>query len=331
MFTLTEHDFEAIDLLKDFTPQKVFDAHVHLHVASTMPNQYHPDGAFYRKYGTYDNYISDMSPFFSHARNFRLNIMPMPDVAMNDRTNRFREIANNHVFDEFSKHTEVVISPYIMHGDTPEEIWNLATKPGVRGLKCYCFSATSSDPEFCMIGDFLPESAWDIANQLHLAIVLHMMRPAALSDDDNFRYITQMSHKYPNAQLILAHCARGFASWTVVDKIKALEDIGNIWFDMAAVCESPPIAACIMKNAGKRTLWGSDYPICMNRGKVVSMGTDFAWFINQKFPKRSSPCFVALENLMAFRQAAIMLNLDKTQISDLFYANAMNLFRVAES
>lgn len=169
MFTLTEHDLEAIDLLKDFTPQQIFDAHVHLHVASTMPNQYHPDGAFYREYGTYDNYISDMSPFFSHAKDFRLNIMPMPDVAMNDRANKFREIANNHVFDEFSKHTEVVVSPYIMHGDTAEEIWNLATQPGVRALKCYCFSATSSDHEFCTIDDFLPESAWDIANQLHLA------------------------------------------------------------------------------------------------------------------------------------------------------------------
>jgi len=33
-----------------------------------------------------------------------------------------------------------------------------------------------------------------------------------------------------------------------------------------------------------------------------------------------------MENLMAFYQAALLLNLDQTQIEDIFYNNAANLF-----
>ncbi len=327
MFTLQQYDREVIELLGDFVPERVFDTHVHLHDASTIPNQYHPNGAFYRDYGTVEAYIADMGPFLQNVKTLKLNIMPMPDWAMNDRSNGLRVKANAHVLNQLAKHPECVGSAYVMHGDDAEQIYQMATAPGIGALKCYCFSAEHMDHEWCTIGDFLPEEAWEVAHQLGIPIILHMMRPAALSDADNFSYITRMTHRYSNAKLVLAHCARGFASWTVVDKIRQLEDQGNIWFDMAAVCESPPIAACILKNAAKRTMWGSDYPICMNRGKVVSMGTDFCWFINQQFPKRSSPCFVAAENLMAFRQACVMLDLDKTQIEDLFYWNAMELFK----
>jgi len=330
MFPVQKNDLEAIELLKGFVPKKVFDTHVHLHVAASMPTQYDPNGTFYRERGTVNDYMTDMMPLLPGAETIRLNIMPMPDVGMNDHTLRLRELANEHIFQQLLEHPDQVGSPYIMHGDSEEDIIKLVQHPGIKALKCYCFSADTMDHEYCTIDEYLPEAAWDVANQLGLAIVLHMMRPAALSDEANFTYVSKMSKKYSNAQLILAHCARGFASWTVVDKIRELEDTGNIWFDMAAVCESTPIAACILKNAAKRTLWGSDYPICMNRGKVVSMGTDFAWFINQPFPKRSSPCFVALENLMAFRQAAIMLDLDQTQIEDLFYWNAMSLFNLSD-
>lgn len=330
VLSVQESDLAAIEFLKDFIPQKVFDAHVHLHVAATMPTQYNPKGVFYRKKGTFEDYLVDMSPFLPGAQTVRLNAMPMPDVAMNERSLHLREQANGHIFQQVAAHSGCVGSPYIMNGDSGEDILKLAQTPGVKALKCYCFSAGVSDHEHCTIDEYLPEAAWDIADQLGLGIVLHMMRPGALSDEDNFSYITKMTRRYANAQLILAHCARGFASWTVVDKIRALEDCGNIWFDMAAVCESAPIAACVLKNAGKRTVWGSDYPICMNRGKVVSMGTNFAWFIGKTVPEYANPCFVAIENLLAFRQAAVMLQLDQTQIEDLFYRNALHLFGVTD-
>jgi len=83
--------------------------------------------------------------------------------------------------------------------------------------------------------------------------------------------------------------------------------------------------ACILKNAGKRTMWGSDYPVCMYRGRAISLGTGQIWLDDERFEELNR-AYVATENLMAFWQASRLLDLDKTQISDLFYNNAVSLF-----
>ena len=164
-----------------------------------------------------------------------------------------------------------------------------------------------------------------VANEKKLPIILHLFRHAALSDPDNFRYITTMTQRYPDAQLVLAHCARGFVSWTMMKAVKELEDRGNIWFDLSAICESGPIAACILKNAAKRTMWGSDYPAAMLRGRTISVGRSQTWLTGEHFvgPQRA---LIPAESLMALYQASLLLNLDQTQIDDIFYNNAETLF-----
>ena len=164
-----------------------------------------------------------------------------------------------------------------------------------------------------------------VANEKKLPIILHLFRRGALSDPENFRYITTMTKRYPNAQLVLAHCARGFAGWSMMKAIKELEDQGNIWFDLSAICEAAPMAACILKNAGKRTMWGSDYPAAMLRGRSVGVGKWQDWLVDDHFsgPERA---LIPAENLLAFYHAALLLDLDQTQIEDIFYNNAAALY-----
>jgi glutamate-1-semialdehyde 2,1-aminomutase len=164
-----------------------------------------------------------------------------------------------------------------------------------------------------------------VANEKKLPIILHLFRKAALSDPDNLQYVNTMAKKYPNAQLVLAHCGRAFASWTLMDSIHKLQDNGNIWFDLAAVCEFGTMAACILKNAGKRVLWGSDYNVGMLPGRAISVGSWQDWLDGEDY-KGTERALVATENLMAFYQAALLLNLDQTQIEDIFYNNASQLF-----
>ena len=153
------------------------------------------------------------------------------------------------------------------------------------------------------------------------------MRPAALSDPENFSYITNMAKEYPNVKLVLAHCARGFASWTAVSKVQQLEDTGNIWFDLSAICEPSPMMACILKNAGKRTVWGTDYPSCLYRGRAISIGKGQNWLIGPAFSELNRS-YILCESLMALYQSALLLNLDATQIEDIFYNNAIQLFNI---
>ena len=141
-----------------------------------------------------------------------------------------------------------------------------------------------------------------------------------LADEENFSYIDRMTDKYPDTPVVLAHCARAFAGWTAVREIPKLADRENIWFDLSAVCETGPMMASILKTAGKRTMWGSDWPVCLNRGRVVSLVDDQQWLLDDNY------AYVGAENLFAFYQAALLLALDATQVEDIFYNNACRLF-----
>ena len=328
MFSVLPQDLEMVELYRDFLPQKIIDAHVHLHEKHAIPESFDPNGAFRREVGTAETYLADVSTFLPGVKAFGIHAFPMPDFAMNQRESGLRESANAHVSKQASTHSNVAGSVYVMQGDTKADIQAMLELPGIRGIKCYWFSSGNRKGEECSVSDYLPEAAWEIANIRRLPIVLHMMHPHALSDERNLSYILSMTKKYPNAQLILAHCARAFAPWTVVKSIGSLTERENVWFDTAAICESSPMMACLLHHGGMRLLWGTDYPICMNRGKVISLGTGFHWLVGSATPQGARPSTVLAENLLAFYQTALILNLDQTQIDRVFYGNAAELLKM---
>lgn len=322
---IREIDLAMAEHLGGFLPRRIFDAHTHMHVSRTIPRVSGPEGIFFRDQGRPEDYREDLGQLLPGVETIRLNMMPMPDPILSHRDNGLRSVANAHVELLHREHPQHVHSAYILPGDTEEQLEELVVRGGVRGFKCYCYGAGKEDLESLAIEEYLPRAAWEVAELHKLPIILHMMRREALSDPENFSYICTMAKRYPRARLVLAHCARGFAAWTAVEKIRELEDQGNIWFDLSAICESGPMMACILKNAGKRTMWGSDYPICLNRGRAVSVAFGQTWLLGEKYegPQRA---LIALENLMAFYQASLLLNLDQTQVEDIFYYNAAACF-----
>ena len=88
------------------------------------------------------------------------------------------------------------------------------------------------------------------------------------------------------------------------------------------------MAACIRATGGKRVLWGSDYPVCMHRGRAISWGTGYLWLLDEMVEEENA-CVLALENLLATRLACSLLDLDATQVQDIFYNNAAELFHLA--
>lgn len=327
VFPLNEQDRRMAEMYRDFLPKKVFDAHAHIHLAKACPTASRPDSVFCRSAATPDDYKADMLPLLPGVEAVRLNMLPMVDPVITDTANGLRKLGNDHVITLTESYPGNVASPYIVASDSRQDMDLLTSHPGVRGLKCYAYGAGKPDLNALTIGEYLPETAWEIANEKKLSITLHLFRRVGLADPDNFSYINTMAKKYPNARLILAHCARGFAALPAVKSIRQLEDCGNIWFDLAAICESGPMMACIMKNAGKRTLWGSDYPICFNRGRAVSLGDWQTWLSGPECDHLDRG-YVAGENLMAFYQAALLLDLDQTQIEDVFYNNALHLLEL---
>lgn len=328
LFSYSEQDVHVVELYKEFLPQKVFDAHTHMYCAEDLPGLACPGSIFGRQRGTYSDYMEDMGFFLPGVEEVRLNMLPMPHVQMFDQTNGRRDHANAFIADQLDDFPGNVGAPYVFPCDSEEDIGNMLAHPGMRAMKVYCFGATPrADYNTCLPAEFVPEAAWSVSAQTQIPIVLHMMKPHALSDEDNLQYITQMARRYPDARLILAHCARAFSAWTVLKSIDKLAGLDNIWFDMAAICEPTPIAACILHTAGERVMWGSDYPICMHKGKAFSLNHGFYWMTEKPLEALGMDSgYFAGENLLAFYLSAKLLDLDQTQIDRIFYKNAMDLF-----
>lgn len=323
---IREADLRLVEIYRDFLPEQVFDAHVHLYLDEAIPRFRGADGVFFRGTATAEHYLSDMLPLLPGVKQVRMNMMPFPDTVLNDTANGLREKANGHILEQLRLHPEHVGACYVLASDDAQTIGDMVSKPGIRAIKPYYFSAGASANGNTAVEEFLPQAAWEVSQETGIPIVLHMMRAKSLADEGNFAYVQAMTGKYPGAPLVLAHCARGFAAWTAVTAIPRLAERDNIWFDMSSVCEVGPIMAAIQKTGGKRIMWGSDWPVCLNRGRAISMADGQLW-VTETPGTHSSYALVAAESLLALYQTALLMDLDQTQIDSIFYRNASALFQ----
>ena len=176
---------EAIELLKDFVPEKVFDAHAHLYVADTVP-RVAGTAAFPQEFSAPEDYVNHMRPFLPNAKEIRGNFFTMPDPAMVDRAVLQR--ANDHVFAAVKASRRHVASPYVVMSDTEETIGELVSRPESVAIKCYCYGADVPKHGDLAIGEFLPEAAWVVSQQTGKPIILHMQKNRALSDPENLSF-----------------------------------------------------------------------------------------------------------------------------------------------
>lgn len=317
----TEYDLQAAKKLNDFLPEKMFDAHMHVN--------HLPSGE--RDCTTIDSYKKEMQPLLGD-RTLRTNAIVMPTNDLHDPAERDRSEA--FLKSELNAHPDCVGEIIVMPTDTPEEIEKRLAHERITGLKCYHFYAPRKDTYQAGIEEYLPVSAWEVASKHKLSITLHMVRDASLADPGNLAYIKEMAKKYPDATLILAHAARAFAAWTAIETIDEIAHLENVWYDFAAVCESPAMLRILKKVGVKRCMWGTDYSISHLAGKAISLADTFYWINEEdlaRFAGGSPTTFhswlVATESLMAHREACILADLTRSDIEDLFYNNAKTLFR----
>lgn len=330
---LSPSDQAAIEKLQSFLPEKIFDMHMHIASRESAPTVMRT-GSMWAQAGDpvdMDSYLRNQGRLFPHAKVVRANMIPMPDVTMKQANAPCREAATRFMVAELEKHPGCVGEAMVLAGDTRQDIEKQLQHPRIRGLKCYHQTALGENTAECTIPEYLPEAAWEVAQEWGLCITLHLVRRLSLSDPDNLQYIRTMAAKYPNARLILAHAARGFAAWTAVEAVGELAAYPNIYFDLSAVCEVPAICQILKTCGHKRVFWGSDYAISMMRGKCVSVGQDFVWLYGEALEKWLEDAYlVGVENLLAVRDACNLLDLPREAVEDIFYNNAMEFFCIEE-
>lgn len=321
----TDADRAMLEKLQSFIPDKVFDAHAHLHKVEYCT----PGINMFQGYGTADmeRLLRDQKELYGD-RKFRGLILPTPAALFNDNPELRKEM-NDWMNQELYKAPDCVGAVYVMPGDTKEDIEAMLQNPQIRGFKCYHQSAKTEGPTWLAeVQEYLPETAWEVANERGMSITIHMVRPHALSDAKNMAYFKQMCAKYPNAKLILAHCARGFASWTTIEAIRQMKGIPNLYYDMAAICDPATMFELIRQAGCDHVMWGSDYFIDRAHGKSINAGDSFQWLYKHEIPETVDfpACKTVLESLMSFYLASLMLDLTKEEISQVFYDTGCGIF-----
>lgn len=236
------------------------------------------------------------------------------------------EAANRHLADE-------------MRGDPPSRGLMIATprqdpaaverqldEDGFVGFKVYHLFAERPDTLFAATEEFIPEWAWELADQRGLAIMLHMVLPRALAEAENQRYIREHCLRYPNAKLILAHAARGFCGRHTVEGIASLRGLDNVYFDTSAVCEASAFEA-ILEVFGPTRLWyGADFCVTEMRSRCVNLADGFLWLDEIRADFRKSrfarPTLLGLESLLALKEACENRHLDATDVEEIFCLGA---------
>lgn len=311
------YDRDAAKILNDFLPDRIFDAHCH------------PDD--------FAKYCEDTDGFFG-SRTRTVNMIPMPVADMSEpgtgKETSVLEASTNNIKEQLSLHPEIAGEVMVTPGDTTEDIEKRIAFVGsdrLIGLKPYHLLAVKKPTFNAEIEEYLPESAWEVAEKRKMAITLHLVKDASLADPENLSYVKSHARRYPDVKFILAHCGRSFAAWTGIESFEKLRSIDNIFYDFSGICESPQMFM-LLKTAGiDKCMWGSDYPISLLAGKAISIADSFYW-IGEKDLERMTGAtefhswLIGTENLMAVRQAAKMLELTSGDLEKFFFKNAESLF-----
>ena len=313
-----KHDYEAIKLIDDMLPDKIFDGHMHVSLYPFCEAEC---------FGIED-YKKDVKPIFGQ-RYLRGVLLAAPTPELKRSLEYSTTV--NFMEKELNLHKDFLGSLLVKPNQSYDEILSFINHPRIKCLKCYHSYAEREDSNNADIHEYLSEATLEVANKLSLAVTVHLVKDRALSDPMNMKELQDIYGRYPNAKLVLAHSARAFAAWTAIDSVSELIHCENIFFDFSAICESPSIIGILKKIGVSRCMWGSDYNVSMLLGKAISFGDGFYWLCEkdiENIQKRANirPRHIIIENLMAMREAINILELSNGDIEALFYNNACMIF-----
>ena len=314
---LTGFDREIwYDELEEFVPQKIFDAHTHL-----WNNRYCPADTIWSN--TDFARLDEFSRMIFPGREISYQLLGTPVAGLDiDGYHRF-------MAEEIAKSPCHIGSTIVTPEMTPEYLDDVIRKYHFSGLKPYRLYA--ADPANCRITDYLPESLIEVADANKLCITMHMSRFDGIADKDNLADFKYFTSRYKNVRWILAHCARAFNAYTLEKNIFELRDMPNIFYDLSAVCDCRSHYLLFKHEELSRIMFGTDNIDAGGvHGNYITWGRGWQYFPGMDVPHcRKDATYVCYESLRSIKQAADMAGLNRVDIENIFYGNAMKFFNLA--
>ncbi len=313
--------------LDSFVPARVFDAHTHLYRAEFWPD---PAPA-YVKVGppavTLEVYREHMQ-WILPGREVHALHMAYPGRGLTpEAIAGGNEWVAAQVAQDPLGRAHLMVTPDM----DPEFVRQEGRRLGMCGLKVYAAFAAREDYYQAELPEYLPQPFVQVCGEEGWSITLHLVRSRGVADASNQHWIRHYCEAYPDMQLILDHCARGFNPYHVLEGLPRLEDLENVWLDTSAMCNATALAAAIEIMGPQRVMYGSDFYVSHMRGTNYPVGDTFMWVYEDDGPP--APVYadgfawplVGIENLRAAKAAAVLARLTDTEIEAYFWGNAATL------
>ena len=308
--------------VESFLPDEIFDAHAHWYHPSHLQNDIRSNN--HKKVG-YQTMKMGLDLWMGDREHDGL-YFPFPVKWLDC------ELANNFLETELSNRPDSRGLMIIRPDDNPDRVKQNIIDNQFCGFKVYHVFSDRKDTFNANQEEFMPEWAWEIADQHDLWITMHIVKKTGLSDPSNWQYIRKFCLKYPNVKFVLAHAARGFNASHTCEAIHFIKDLDNVFFDSSAICEPAALEAILKATGSTRLMYGSDYPVCQLRGKAISVGDGFTWLYDHNTDWKSSihglPTLVGIESLLALKQACRTLCLKDDDLERIFSKNAKQLLNI---
>ncbi len=316
-------DYQAFDReiwdaeLSDFVPGVIYDMHTHMWSEQHKGGLKTPPGGL-RLEIDYQDHL-DWAKKLYPERKMHYLVLGTPIAGGMDI-----EQHNIWMAEEIKTDPESAVHMLVTPDMTPDYVAEQVKQHHFIGLKPYRIFAANMT--YCRIHEFLPESFIEVADDLGLAITMHLSKPNGPADPDNQKDLAYFTKQYPRAQWILAHCARAFNAFMMEEAIHFLKDLPNIWYDTSAVNDLYSHYLLMKFEDRARVMFGSDNIVAgCARGKYITYGR--AWTYYRGTKENTPHCdpratLVIYEQLRQEKQVATMLELTTQEIEDHFSGNA---------
>jgi glutamate-1-semialdehyde 2,1-aminomutase len=327
-WALREQDREVFAReLDSFVPPRVFDAHCHLYRARFWPDpkpSYVQDGP---PDVTLDVYRAHMQWIVPGREVHALHMAyPARGLTLESIAAGNEWVAAQTAPDPLGR-AHLMVSPDL----DPEFVRQEGRRLGMCGLKVYAAFAPREDYYQAELPEYLPEPFVRVCHEEGWSVTLHLVRSRGVADASNQHWLRHYCTTYPQMQLILDHCARGFSPYHVLEGLPPLADLPNLWLDTSAVCNATALGVALDVVGPRRLMYGSDFCVSHLRGTNYPVGDTFQWVYEDDGPP--APAYadgftwplVGIEHLRAARTACQLAKLTDAQIEDYFWGNAARL------
>lgn len=326
---IQEQEKEAIELVNQWLPSCIIDAHFHSS-PGTQPkvplvnDQARVPGASFNFF-PWELHKQLLSIIFPRVF-CRILAFGFPHIPAN----------NNDYLAQLADHYP--ISPIFLASNQDDPILiKSRLMTGFNGLKMYPNQRQKASRE-TTVSDVFPHTVLKVTNELHSAIILHLPRDIFSNLDE----LLALAQSYNRMTFVLAHMGNVYAySSDLAKAYQTMARCPNICLDTAMVADPQVIAEAIAQIGSQRVIFGTDAPFSYIRGRHIDVGGHqtklqsqfhFSWISAEDYQayqkEASSFRLMHLEIILAIKSALDLLTLNQNATKmQIFWANANNAFR----